>query len=203
MRSKHLNIIILLISELIKYWLILYLITILVNLLWHQISNNSNDYYMSKLDNNDFETATKYVSNRYPFGVVVLPAMPTKNQHLVLVAHSVNLTGVYYNPPHDSIAFINYKESNFIVKIGDTIVNTQAKVTKISSGSIVISEADSDSTITLNESGIMNNNYSVNEPYWGHNNNNYEAIERNNRLRELQETIERQQQFSDQQFENR
>lgn len=161
MLTKKLNTTILIASQILSFVIILYFAVLFAKLIWWVINPSISELYIEKSSATQFDKSIKYIENRHPFGVIV-KAVEVKNV-APPVASLIKLTGIYFEPPQNSIAFIEYTNSKdkdskdggakkLTLHLGDGVIEDNAIITQINIDNIVIVQNDSSATISLSKS---------------------------------------------------
>lgn len=170
MLTKKLNATIVIASQVLDFIIVLYFAVLLAKLVWWIINPSITDVYVEKSSATQFEKSIKYIANRHPFGIV--PKVIEVKNVAPPIADLIKLTGVYFDPPHNSMAFIEYggkdnkddKDSNnakdntnsgnngnkkLALKIGDSVVDNSATLTAINVDSIVVVQNGATATVNI------------------------------------------------------
>ena len=110
MFTKKINKTILLVSQLLNVGVTIYFVVLFSHLVWWIFTpNNDNNVYLEKVSVNQYDDDSAYIMNRYPFGIIekVKESATPQSQ----IANHIKLTGIYFNPPRDSIAIIEYNQT--------------------------------------------------------------------------------------------
>lgn len=196
MFTKRLNQIIVVISLIINYLFVVICALILANLFWWFITPSVANVYVEKTNALQYEKSVKYINNHHPFGIIIAP--PDKKTEVPPIAQQIKLTGIYYNPPNDSIAFIEYNSKSYVYKINADIANSGAIVKQINIDNIMIMQNNNSATVKMSSGSGKNvvvpttnsnfNRFGSND-YQPNNitNNNYQAQPNNYITEELKE----------------
>ncbi|MBP9742648.1 MAG: hypothetical protein KBD37_04740 [Burkholderiales bacterium] len=165
MLTKKLNTTILIASQILNFVIILYFAVLLAKLIWWIINPAIGEVYIEKSSATQFDKSIKYIENRHPFGVIV-KVVEVKTV-APPIASLIKLTGIYFEPPKNSIAFIEYANSKdnkdngakkLTLRLGDSVIEDNAIITEINIDNIVIVQNGSTATISLSKPS--NNNSS-------------------------------------------
>lgn len=165
--TKRINLGISVCSRALRFFIIFYIAFILAKCVWWVLSPANNNIFIEWADLDPQDKATKYINNRYPFGTIVV--VKEREPEKPKIADLVKLTGIYLNPDKDSFAFVEYQGKSSIVKIGDSIIGSNAQVKTITSNNIVIVEDGHVATVELTAGGSSSNNPSTNNSSRGSN----------------------------------
>ena len=159
MFTKKINLIILVLSQILNFVIILYFAVLLAKFVWWVINPSISDVYVEKDSVMQFDKISKYIINRYPFGVVVKHV--EVKPKVLTIAEQIKLTGVYFNPPKDNIAFIEYNNVSKLLRVGDKIMDSDATIMAINMNSIVILENQESAVVNISQgSGATSNKLS-------------------------------------------
>jgi type II secretory pathway component PulC len=182
MFTKRLNQIILITSVILNYLFVMIFALILANLFWWMITPSVANVYVEKTNALQYEKSIKYIINHHPFGIVVV-AQEQKSA-APPIAQQIKLTGIYYNPPKDSIAFIEYNTKGYIYKLNDDIANSGAIITAINIDNILITQNDNSANVKISAGSgktVMSTDLNINTSFnrFGSGNNQANNINNN------------------------
>jgi hypothetical protein len=118
MLAKKINPFILLTSQTLRLVIIIYLLSLLAKSIWW-LATPSLDSYLEEDNLSKYEHSIKYIINRAPFGV---PLLPPPSPSKVVPKDQISLTGVYVDG-NNSIAFFEVNGKPLIAKIKDKVVD--------------------------------------------------------------------------------
>lgn len=160
MLTKKINNLFLVSSQLLNVLMLLYIANVCARMIWWIASPSVPDLYVYKNSVSEYEQSTKYISNRIPFGEIIVNTEKVKSA----ITDHIKLTGVYTTNKEQSIAFIVVDGVSQIVAIGDTVFEGwRLKAVNISS--IVVSNGISSESIMINynnSNGYVNDNNNQN-----------------------------------------
>jgi hypothetical protein len=156
MITKKVNIAITYASHAARIFIILYLAVLLAHFIWWVASPIVPDIYVQKMVLNQYENSIKYINNRSPFGVIVIPKAPPPPP----ILNEIKLTGVYVNTPQNSMAFVELSGKPMVVQVGD-IIAEDVKLKEVHPDSIVVTEGGTDTNISMTGGTAVASNMSI------------------------------------------
>jgi len=144
MLLKQVNLIINITSQVLKFFITMYLAIIVAKFIWWVLEPRTPDVYVAPSDVRLLDNGVKFIINRAPFGVV-----PVAQSYKPAIASLVKLTGVYVaGESSNSLAFYEINNKSYIAKVGDTI-NGSAILKSVSTNSIMLSENNINGEVPL------------------------------------------------------
>jgi type II secretory pathway component PulC len=153
--TKRVNLWILILSKTIRFFLIFYSAFILAKCVWWLISPANVDIFIQWADLDKHDKATSYITNRYPFGVIIAPKAEKIEKPQII--DQLKLTGVYLNTDRDSFAFLEYQGKPVIVRKGGAIAGSDAIVEEINESNVVVNADNVDTTISVSSGSASSN----------------------------------------------
>lgn len=134
----------------LNYVLVIILAMICSNAFWWLFNPIQTTPYANTSPLKEFDNSIKYVTNRAPFGVIVV-----EKPKVEIVSDNIKLTGIYLNTVQNSIAFLEVNKKPTIVKVGEEII-PGTKLVAIENNKIVINSGNSDQDLPLQKNDTNN-----------------------------------------------
>lgn len=149
MFTRKFNDTVTIVSQILNYVVIIIFVVLLSTLVLWIINPSETDVYTDnsiEVSNTDI---SKFIMDQRPFGVRIIPVAPP-----VIIPRlytELKVSGIYYNPPNDSVAFIIYQNKIYYFKEKDSIIKRNVTLSKINPDSISVTENGKVDTVSLSK----------------------------------------------------